>query len=603
MKSSAKKLIRQQSSHASISSVPVSTHKSLQSSSDGAINKMSIPAVSRQKFFPPITTLHSRSTEILPPPAPLLKHKLVKFGPINPKIHENLNSTDRSSLQVRNLKSRTNSISSSASDSRVFEAPLRTSLNATQLSALSAFKKENRPLTKGIHSQSSPLIQTQLPPIQSTPVNITNTPSSSKLISASSDNLNIQEQMSQIQNRASVSRQHESFGTTDSTDGWSTSSDHTYHNVNSSSTVTNSKTNEYDNSGGGQNGSQLLNTGSPQNDLEFEVQVHESFTLNKQHTLATATKAGLPVISNAQKVELPVDDKGIPESQPEVMSTISISDHNPTVIPTTNGLGELRHSGEAILLTDMLQLHHSAWIYASPAHKMPVPSSIQKFKISLMPVLTSIQSQDADMEREVLVNQLKISHSGISSKAISSSSGVTLPVSDNTSIDLASKAIDDGDLQASASLSSDTHEHSKKNNGKEATANDKQEQDEVIVEKPPPHIIKLNPVGVDIQKSLPRTKYHPLHERPSSPIVHRGQQTYIVHHKPEVNNEGSESNGIQQNPHTSPPQVPSSQATQAPSTNFIEIIQPNPWVSPLHQAPKVSCYNAFTFCNLVKSEA
>ena len=147
--------------------------------------------------------------------------------------------------------------------STVFKAPVRNSQSLAQFAVLSHFNQRSMELGKSRQTQSSPSIQVSATP--SVPPKL----SKDGLITASADNLMIREQMIAKKLQQSVSRR--------------------------SATSTPSLP---------QSSMSLHQSSSP--DL---TPLRRSFTVNKQHTRASANAAGLPIIDNDEMAECSTADE------------------------------------------------------------------------------------------------------------------------------------------------------------------------------------------------------------------------------------------------------------------------------------------------------
>lgn len=504
----------------------------------------------------------------------------------------------------------------SESFSRVFTAPFRSSLNASQMSALAAFKKDAvNSVLQGVQTQSSPFIHAQ---VSSMPVIKTkNAPRS--LISASADNLNLQEQMlnDSSKNRVSFARNREfPLGTTthrtnrvsSTTDKLSGVDSTDYENfTKKSSTLLNSaldpsssksrlKTN--DTKIYGSTGHSHITDGpkaNPKADVakvdnlhdsvpvsissEHQhqspvLQVRGSFTLDKQHTYASANAAGLPIINNREEPA---------KESPETSQTEPSLPTATTTAPRPSNQ-DSKHSSIAsvskmdngmIMLTDMLQLHHDGWIYSIPAHKtkLPdVPPSVRDLKVSLMPVLQSLQTKDTYMESAAMMHRLRIQPEAakmVDNKEVSASNNSSAqPVVTHNVVTSTASSSGTG----SSALVQESTEHQPINAHqlvKTSASLEQFENDEMLVKlqaSPGSSRLRNSPSEGEVEQDANKTTSQPFQELP---IVSTGQAFH------------------EQKPENSIP-VPKKESTMTVPQKLLKIEymledQPNPWVSPLHQ--------------------
>ncbi len=259
----------------------------------------------------------------------------------------------------------------STSNLRAFNAPFRSMLNKTQSKALAAFGREKSHL-KGTHTHSSPLIQAQLAP----PV------SSDKLISASTESLNIRTQVknTRVKNRSSfLSRITNPLRTSQGRGAQlNSSTPHLSIFMDGISTRADDESTD----------------GDTKDDAASPA-VRESFTLDKQHTYASASAAGLPIISDQQK-KAPV-----PSDEPDTSVTGSAAGPN---------FARLKTKGGPIALSNLLQLHHGDSTYTIAAQKQPIPSNVKELRVNLRSFITSLQSESIHMEREAMIQRLQLYH-------------------------------------------------------------------------------------------------------------------------------------------------------------------------------------------------
>ncbi len=255
--------------------------------------------------------------------------------------NQSLSSFSASAL-VPDIKEFPKSNSSVQSSTTVFKAPIRSSLSVSQAAALSHFDRQSMKLGKGPHTQSSPAlhVSTTLPnPPQ---------PSKRDIITASTDNLMIREQMLASKPRSTTSntanssnsqtpkiltvpiqplRSHSasdiSGGSDDeftvSTPGADVSGNCTtsWNAATTEKTLPYGEVQEQDpphqpsnleavdfNARAMPVDDTTFGTVPPPHLLQMESEPQEiarrSFTLDKQHTIATASAAGLPIIGSGK---------------------------------------------------------------------------------------------------------------------------------------------------------------------------------------------------------------------------------------------------------------------------------------------------------------
>lgn len=294
------------------------------------------------------------------------------------------NSADIQPLAMKLESNSQTSLQSSESNFRTFKAPLRTSLSSFQSKALAAFDKDNvnkHLLTKGALSQSSPLLQVQAVPSSSR---------NNELISISTDNLQIQKQMrnARDRNRGSVAcKKNPLVVSHRSTKPNNIQSSCTEGDTVSVDAPDNGRSSPAPN---GRSNPALPASSAisvPMNSSATQ-QVRGSFTLDKQHTYASASAAGLPIINNKDKLSVSVG--GVPQPLP---------------VTTT---GQSRTNSGAMMLTNLLQLHHGGSTYTLATQKQPIPSDVQELRVNLRSFITSLQSESVHMEREAKIQRLKL---------------------------------------------------------------------------------------------------------------------------------------------------------------------------------------------------
>lgn len=304
-----------------------------------------------------------------------------------------------------------NTSNASSSSNRVFQAPLRTSLNTSQSKALAAFDRGEYPLTKGSHSRSSPLIYVTAAPAPHPP-NMTNLSSHSEVISISTKNLNLQNQMRASRSRVirrSVTRQDNnplriSHGRTGdkvaaqppcSTDGVDDDDD----GASSISLKLAVSDGKFAGDRQGPSSNEGLGGLAESQNMENLSSVRGSFTLNKQHTYASASAAGLPIISDREKLLVPrLVGEGISKSEPLVAKTTSAG----------SNLENPERSSEAIMLTNLLQLHRGGSTYTIASQKQSIPPNVKELRLNLLSFITSLQSDSTHMDREAKMQRLRL---------------------------------------------------------------------------------------------------------------------------------------------------------------------------------------------------
>ena len=359
-----------------VSKTPPPSAQSLQSSSEGAISRppLSTPESSVPSLRP---NLQSRSSGNLPSSRQGVKtSSLVRSSRAPNKtgaVAEGVGIAD----------------SESPSNFRVFQAPFRSSLNANQSKALASFSTAKSSLLKGTHAQSTPVLHN--------PSNSSG--SGSGLISLSSENLNTQDQV-RVSNRESLVRQNHARKSKRSD-----VQSHRYVSDEGSFTpefrisLTDSRKMHFKEldliaiSTDGEDSKILDNVGNaPASTTEPEPRVTSapsdvrgSFTLDKQHTYASASEAGLPIINGqdqqfsdkvvAIKSELGRDESKIPGC--EVLTPPQV------LVPPT---------------LDMT-------IQAEPAS-----ASVQELRSNVRAFVSTLVAENANFEMKVRSQRLKLYH-------------------------------------------------------------------------------------------------------------------------------------------------------------------------------------------------
>lgn len=539
---------------------------SLHSASEGAINKiLNDPvAVLRQAPPPPPPPhplqSHSAGTLLAPPP---------KSRPAEGNVQgrKSTVSSDSSSFSSSVLAREESGFhtslhsSSSSSNSRVFQAPLRTSLSIAQSRALATFGKEYYPLTKGAHSRSSPLMRVQVAPTATS----ANPSSHGNLISVSTDNLNIQNQIKngRGENRGSIMSQPMRVshrGVRDTAEP-SRFSEGVFPSDTDGKLVTSDSDASTDTPGpipiSSMSSGEILNILPTSRSLELPLpasQVRESFTLSKQHTYASASAAGLPIISDEEKVG------GVPLLMKPSVSESSIlpAASNPQYTSARSSLEKPKTDSGAIVLTNLLQLHRGELTYTIASQKQPIPPNVKELRVNLRSFITSLQSESVHMEREAMIQRLKLFHPDKMNKdsktsnenALVSKSAIlhraTLNGSQATSTEAAIL-----DLRASASLpllqqetASGLHKSSAKEHSvlkKTVSSLEQFERDEILIKlQSSPEDIQISPVrheARDVPTRNSQNSYYPLRKLPLSPIASNGQ--VFVEETPPLSNQSS----------------------------------------------------------------
>lgn len=321
--------------------------------------------------------------------------------------HQQENISAVGSVGILKAESSSMNSSQSSESSRIFKAPLRTSLTSFQSKALASFGKDKHLLTRGSLSQSSPLLQVQPAPPPALPSN--------SLISASSDTLCIDKQarpnahirgrgtrqrnpLEVSQRRHTDMKQSESYATSDNRNahqhsplaashkGWQRS---TGLKESSNFSLAPVDTPDCEEPGSGMESPPFSNAIPISTNLEDSThsvqQMRGSFTLNKQHTYASASAAGLPIISDRQK--LAVDQ----------------SQSLPHMAPPSE-----RTNGRIVMLTNLLQLHQGGPTYTIASQKQAIPTDIKELRVDLRSFITSLQSESASMAEEAKLQRLKL---------------------------------------------------------------------------------------------------------------------------------------------------------------------------------------------------
>lgn len=276
-----------------------------------------------------------------------------------------------SKQRVAELGSHDPTLTNSTHAPRAFNAPFRSSLNKTQAKVLAAFGRDKSHL-KGTHTQSSPLIQTQAVPLVP----------SNELISASTESLNLETQMksSRCKNRGSfLSRLTNPLRLSRST-----ASHHEktlqYSNLENEPLLPAEKASD----------------GQVAKEVSMPQAMRESFTLDKQHTYASASAAGLPIINDKTSTP-PLQASDEPDAAEQAGRQNSSSTR-------------LTLKGDTIMLTNLLQLHHGDATYTIAAQKQPIPPNVKELRVNLRSFISNLQSETVHMEREAMIQRLNLYH-------------------------------------------------------------------------------------------------------------------------------------------------------------------------------------------------
>lgn len=530
--------------------------------------------------------------------------------------------------------------SSLDSNSRTFKAPLRTSLNVFQSKALTAFSKEQHSLMKGALSQSSPLLSVQAAPMPHALVPL----AKSQLISASSDNLNIQQQVrdvrtrkrevshSHLRNPLGLSHSRSKPGGTmqiDSTDGaqfdehaWIVSDQHTGATSDQQAEIIS------DQQAGGTSDQQaeiisdqqagivsdqqtgVIPDGGDENkpgsisDAVVDSsdtlpiaqkmkspasQVRGSFTLNKQHTYASASAAGLPIINDNDK-----------PSSANVDEKPSMSD--PCMSKMQPNSGNMKANNETIMLTNLL---HGGLTYTISSHdqEQPIPANVKKLRENLRSFITGLQSDSVHMERESMIQRLKLYHPGkgknnadpdllISEATPSESVPIMNDAGKTTDVDLKA-SVSLPTLHCNPSPAETAHLH------RGTTASLEQfERDEFLIQLHTSSEKTLScPVVHQSQEDISEGIYHPLENLPLSPIASNGQ-VFIEQTPPLSENVPIAGATSMQPIRRATEDAPIVGVTSVdPITENIPVsVSSNPWLRPINQ-DTVSCeFNVHILC-------
>lgn len=329
-------------------------------------------------------SLQSQSAgPLLAPSNQRMNHTMHDPHPRKGKVSASGNSANVQ-LQAEKLKSNCRTSLPPLETSRTFKAPLRTSLTSFQSKALAAFGKDKYLLTKGALSQSSPLLQVQLAAVAP----------SNELISVSTDNLHIEKQMRNVRSRSRGARQRNPLGASRKTarsegTGAEQSEDH------------GASVDMPDSRESGDTPAKCVETLPVSSAIPISMnledsppiqQVRGSFTLDKQHTFASASAAGLPIINNNHNKKTKLADHvgEIPMSQ------------------SLTTFGQKRMNSEAVMLTNLLQLHQGGATYTIATQKQHIPTDVKELRVNLRSFITSLQSESIDMEREAKIQRLKL---------------------------------------------------------------------------------------------------------------------------------------------------------------------------------------------------
>ena len=338
---------------------------------------------------------------------------------------------------------------SSSTSSTVFKPPIRSSVTASQAAALASFKKP--PLTKGPHSQSSPAMRISVsdvpPPITSK--------TTRQQISASTDNLFIREKMlTEKLHRAVTSgalsipqryteRFNNSSGNSSEASNGSSSSSLGADVSGNCTTATNSLRNgqivgaisdreyidgqvQHTSHRSDDDNLQLLSHVYPlhvgssdsskavtQTELEIdsssplklgielkhdEIDTRSSFTLTKQHTYASASAAGLPIIDSRKGKEV-VDG----ETTPPLKET-TVSSFNNTKSQDRSSSGSSSGSAHTVV---HLTSYSDRNVHVYHEKLSSVPPSILELRRQLHSKMSERRTRQAIMDKQVLIEKQK----------------------------------------------------------------------------------------------------------------------------------------------------------------------------------------------------
>lgn len=289
------------------------------------------------------------------------------LAPIAPKAVEISSPLVRSSCAYAPLRERVSSTpgavakpvdtTDSGATSRVFETPFRSSLSENQSKVMASFNKDSFILSKGAQTRSSPLLHPQTP-VQKPPL-----VQNSQLISVSMDNLNSHNPV-RVSTREDLVQRGQSPSQRSNTVPLRSTADP------SSST------------GYGER--------KPQPDSAFlPPNVRGSFTLDKQHTFASATKAGLPIINGHNKPPPRKVANNLPAKSPGSPSTVK---------------------SEVLLVTNSLQQGSQKADLTIPSQ--PIPASVQALRLNVKSFLLTLDVENANLDMEARLQRLKICHPG-----------------------------------------------------------------------------------------------------------------------------------------------------------------------------------------------
>lgn len=404
--------------------------------------------------LPPQMQLHSFSTSDLNPSVssrirqrarPLVMDTQAAL--VDGTSNQSLSSFSASAL-VSDAKEVHNSNSSVQSSTTVFRAPIRSSLSVSQAAALSHFDKQSMRLGKGSHSQSSPAIHvsTTLPNLPQ--------PFKQDIITASTDNLMIREQMLASKTKRTTSNTANSSlkpksltlpsqshsasdisgGSGDeftmSSPGADISGNCTT-SLNTATTLPNGEVQEqdppyqspqmeaidFDASAMPMNGNvpPLHSLQLPATESEPQEIARRSFTLDKQHTIASASAAGLPIIGSGKAVDrqevelLSVNhaDMDTRETAVELREEEPLADHS---IPQPHVQDKMRSTSLSSSSPTVMCL----LVYSDPSddhagdERELVPSVPAPVVEQLQLVLNACKDTHVVQERNVLTKQLQV---------------------------------------------------------------------------------------------------------------------------------------------------------------------------------------------------
>lgn len=387
----------------------------------------------KKQRYPPQILDHSESTET---------------AIVLPKLNGSEPGSSRTTIISRKKLAKLSSPSAEPHmDSTIFDAPLRSSLDMQQVSALPAFRRDKISQTKDTHSQSSPLLNMNMPLIPS----IKRHSSQNKPI-LSIDSVMLKEQMNDIQMMGSFVRRpmcllEHSAGMRDNTTN-SPCISRIYE------CTTKQGLEECDSSESGSLSLQCKDATLTMSESTIVEELtgsqcfmRESFTVDKQHTYATANAAGLPIVDTrvkSDRVSYYLEDKSAPRYE-KVIANTSSSDKGIKMGQNTPPELLFDSGSDVIILTNLLDLHHyhdsAGWKYNTPAKRDATPPNVRKLKENLIPVIAGLQSQIFHLESEVMLQMLKL-HSKKNTNGEETSVGGNIPAS--AAFSLSKTAFGDG---------------------------------------------------------------------------------------------------------------------------------------------------------------